>query len=223
LTVTGGTIADNSAADGGAIYAADAFLTLTRVTIARNTATGNGGAVYADAGLQQTGGKIIGNTAGGNGGGVWVPGGLILTDATFAITGTVLAANTATDGGALYNQGDTLVTLTRVKIVRNHATADGGGVFGDTASVIALDSSLVAANTAAGHGGGIAMEANIRGLSDYGQAAELSGTPVRRNTATVDGGGIWSPPGAATLDSSPVTGNKPDNCAPPGTVTGCTG
>ncbi len=44
------------------------------------------------------------------------------------------------------------------------------------------------------------------------------------NTAS-SGGGIYAGlPGSVTLaGSSSVTGNTPDNCAPPGTITGCTG
>jgi predicted outer membrane repeat protein len=221
VTVTGGTLTGNSAADGGAIYGAN--VTVTRAALTGNTATGDGGAIHVSENLQVTGGKIAGNTAGGLGGAVWVAGGLILAPAVFEITGTVIAGNTATDGGGLYDPGETLVTLTGVKVTRNHATADGGGVFGAFSSIIALNSSLVVGNTASGHGGGIAMEATRAGGFNSA-TAELSGTAVRRNTAA-DGGGIWLSGGWAwaTLASSPVRGNKPDNCVPTGIVQGCTG
>ena len=36
-------------------------------------------------------------------------------------------------------------------------------------------------------------------------------------------GGIYRGSGTVTLQDSAVSGNVPDNCAPPGSVTGCTG
>jgi hypothetical protein len=37
------------------------------------------------------------------------------------------------------------------------------------------------------------------------------------------GGGIYLAGGKVTLAGSPVADNKPDNCDPPGSVTGCVG
>jgi hypothetical protein len=45
---------------------------------------------------------------------------------------------------------------------------------------------------------------------------------VTGNTAA-HGGGIFNNGGTVTLAKTPVTGNTPDNCEPPGTVPGCTG
>jgi hypothetical protein len=40
----------------------------------------------------------------------------------------------------------------------------------------------------------------------------------------VDGGGIFNDSGTVTgATATNITGNKPDNCAPPGAVPGCTG
>ena len=41
--------------------------------------------------------------------------------------------------------------------------------------------------------------------------------------AGAGGGGIYLDSGTVTLHDSTVTGNVPDNCAPPGAVAGCTG
>jgi len=51
-----------------------------------------------------------------------------------------------------------------------------------------------------------------------------SGTPIVHNTAVTAGGGIYNGSGGTiTLTNSPVLYNKPDNCEPPGSITGCTG
>jgi hypothetical protein len=48
---------------------------------------------------------------------------------------------------------------------------------------------------------------------------------IKGNTAATFGGGIYNIfSGFVTLnDSSSITGNNPNNCAPPGSVPGCTG
>jgi hypothetical protein len=51
-----------------------------------------------------------------------------------------------------------------------------------------------------------------------------TGTDIIRNEAPGGGGGIYDESTATvTLTTSPVTRNKPDNCEPPGSITGCTG
>jgi hypothetical protein len=53
----------------------------------------------------------------------------------------------------------------------------------------------------------------------------VAGTYITGNRAYGGGGGIFDdgPDTVVMLTNSPVTGNKPDNCEPPGLITGCTG
>jgi hypothetical protein len=68
--------------------------------------------------------------------------------------------------------------------------------------------------------------AGARGGGLYNQGpAEVSGTQITGNRAVGGGGGIYDDgtEATATLTDSSPAGNKPDNCEPPGSITGCTG
>jgi hypothetical protein len=81
------------------------------------------------------------------------------------------------------------------------------------------NSGSITGNTAASVGGGIY---NLFGTVTLNNSGSITG-----NTAGTDGGGIYNNftfGGLATLnDISSITGNNPNNCAPPGSVPGCTG
>ncbi|MGB2896603.1 MAG: right-handed parallel beta-helix repeat-containing protein, partial [Anaerolineales bacterium] len=98
LTVTGGTIEVNSAADGGGIYIDAGGVAFDSVEVIDNSTTNHGGGVYVgtlnDAGLTAVGGTTFGKSghpniadsdlvAGGLGGGVYVEGVLRTFDAHF--------------------------------------------------------------------------------------------------------------------------------------------
>jgi hypothetical protein len=56
-------------------------------------------------------------------------------------------------------------------------------------------------------------------------AATLTQSTVNANTATgttAAGGGIFNVSGTVTLTATTVKGNIPNNCSPPGSVSGCT-
>lgn len=95
---------------------------------------------------------------------------------------------------------------------RNSAAAGGGIASGYS---LFLTKTTVSRNTASQFGGGLAI----------GGHADLTNSWIHHNTATTDGGGIYagSPSSVTLARSSSITGNSPDNCAPPGTITGCTG
>jgi hypothetical protein len=74
-----------------------------------------------------------------------------------------------------------------------------------------------------GAGGGIA-NANF-GFPPTGGSGVLTikGRKTNGNVASGSGGGIVNQDGTVTLTGTLVAGNVPDNCEPPGTITGCTG
>ncbi|MFC9228838.1 hypothetical protein ACFTZI_07690 [Streptomyces decoyicus] len=60
------------------------------------------------------------------------------------------------------------------------------------------------------------------GISNLGGTVSLLASSVTGNTATSSGGGIYVNSGGVTLLGTTVSGNTPDNCAPSGSVIGCT-
>jgi predicted outer membrane repeat protein len=87
----------------------------------------------------------------------------------------------------------------------------GGGV-ANLGGTVSLISSSVRNNSAVA-GGGL--------YTDSG-AVSLSASSVTDNTAATSGGGIYVNSGGVTTLASTISGNTPDNCAPPGSVLGCT-
>ncbi|MFI9358209.1 hypothetical protein [Streptomyces lydicus] len=87
----------------------------------------------------------------------------------------------------------------------------GGGI-SNLGGTVSLVSSGVTGNTAVA-GGGI--------YTDNGSVS-LTTSSVSDNTATTRGGGIYVNSGGVNLLASTVGGNTPDNCAPSGSVLGCT-
>ncbi|MEV7522379.1 hypothetical protein [Streptomyces sp. NPDC091371] len=59
------------------------------------------------------------------------------------------------------------------------------------------------------------------GLYNVGTTS-LTGSAVTGNRAAA-GGGVFEAAGAVTLSATAVAANTPDNCAPQGSVPGCTG
>jgi hypothetical protein len=132
------------------------------------------------------------------------------------VTGTIVQRNGAGDGAGIYNKNG-ILNFANSKIWDNDARADGGAIYnevGPNGAVSELDfgTSDISGNVAGRFGGGLYNE---------GQVAVTS-TQIVRNKAAASGGGI-ADIGAATvtLTSSLVAKNKPDNCEPANSITGC--
>ena len=241
LTITGG----NVAAPGGGIFNVEGTLTLNHSTVTGNASGGmmaaGGGIASGTFGTGPIGtttlnfSQVNGNTA--NGGPMAGAGG-IANGGTAAIKGSVVAGNTAPGaaGGGILNHG--VMTITLSKVTGNTAPADsagdqgiGGGIaninLGPVApgavngGILAITTSQIRGNTASGQGGGI-FEATITPNGPApGGPLTLTLSQVTGNTAG-QGGGIFAVPGSPiTLKLTLIARNTPDNCAPPGSVTGC--
>lgn len=212
LTVDGGIFTGNTAADGGAIY--DRTIDGPEVNGAAfiaNRATDSGGAICI---CGEDGGEVqrsafIGNKAAHAGGGIYVDNinGPHVSASTFSW-------NTSEEGGALFlNPAVSGSGLSHIVVRDNKATSDGGGIsnFGS----LDIAGSEISGNFAGAYGGGVYNQSYM--------AAAYTG--IVGNTAATAGGGIYGDgsPATATLTNSPVLVNKPDNCEPPGSITGCTG
>ncbi|HLN31276.1 MAG TPA: DUF4214 domain-containing protein [Gemmataceae bacterium] len=240
LTVTNGTISDNSAITvygfggvGGGIFSS-APLTLSGVTISGNTAVavngvgGLGGGMYFAPGgtlTVSTGTfSIAGNTASQDGAGVYVASGETLTLSNVTISGNVPVAGTTIDGGGIYNVG--ALTVNNATISNNSANS-GGGIFNFAGmDSLALSNATISDNSAESNGGGI-DNANGAGPGEviyyYGPVLTLSDVTISSNSAA-EGGGISSQ-APLTVSNVTISGNSAsDNgggiyFAPGGTLT----
>jgi hypothetical protein len=150
--------------------------------------------------------------------------------------------NTAqhTSGAGIVNHGS--MTLNKSEVNGNTAAgngvpsvvlASGGGIItaqgppGTAPTTLTLNNSEVNNNSAAGDGGGIANGLPIPPAPGvpplFGGTVILNHSQVTGNSAA-NGGGIFNfTHGVVSLSGTSVTGNTPNNCAPPGSVPGCSG
>jgi len=172
VTVTGSTLAGNTADYGGAI-------------LNDYSAPISGSNVVTGTTLILTNSVVVSNTATRNGGGVSNDGGQV------QVTTSMVAGNAARYGGGLYNYdhftgsiaviGSGTIAVANSAIVSNTTTLDGGGVSNDVGSTLTMTNSTIAGNTAAGFGGGILT---------YSSTVALVNDTVAGNTSPNSGGGI---------------------------------
>jgi predicted outer membrane repeat protein len=155
LSVTNSTVSDNSgAAYGGGIYN-DSTLTLSNSEVLNNTATDVGGGIFNYTGATVTqpstdkgGVSINGNTSGGNGGG-------IDNEGTVTFYNAAVNKNTAVDGGGIYNDAGSTLSLSDTSVNHNTASSYGGGIYNNGGAVSLTTSVSINSNTADTDGGGI--------------------------------------------------------------------
>jgi hypothetical protein len=236
----------------------------------RDLAVTNGHADYG-AGIYNFGSstqmqsvRVSGNTATQNGGGIRNVRNLTLTDCS--VTG-----NAASYGGGIDSYGTLGLTLSRSVVANNTASQYGGGIYNNNGGRLTLKKgTAVSQNTGPGFGGGIAnlfgailtVEADVTvdhntakwggGISNESRMTLQDGASVANNTATIQGGGIWTfydsnttlePDSHVTLNTANVNGggifnnggtiddadpsivadNSPNNCAGISPVANCVG
>ncbi len=148
--MSGGTISDNTAIDGGGVYNDYGTFTMSGGTISGNTATDEGGGVYIgyNKTFTMSGGTISGNTAKDGGG-------IHNDDGTFTMSGGTISNNIASEcGGGVYNDG--MFTMEGASKISGDKASDGGGVYIDTGSDgFTMSGGTISGNTAPGKGGGV--------------------------------------------------------------------
>ena len=161
---------------------------------------------------------------------------------TLRVSGATFTDNTATDGGAIYGTGS--VDVTDSTFTRNSAKL-GGAVYlqfgtqeitrcqfsGRFSRWRDLQRGQLAGLRRAAHREQELDHRQFRrnrrrrgGAVDQDWYATLTGDLFTRNTATASGGGIFNHAAlgaTAGIAGTTVTGNLPDNCAPPGAISGC--
>jgi hypothetical protein len=202
LRLTGGGAAELDGTGDGAFtltVGSGAIVRLTDLTI-----TGGGGGIDNEGTLTVRDSKVTGNGSMASGG-IVNSGTLTLDDTPVTHNGDTFGGPAA-GGGGIANSG----TLTLDDSpVTNNVARKGGGI--ENSGSATLQRSPVTANSALVAGG----------IFNAGTIT-LDRSAVRDNTAGQIAGGIFNA-GTVTLHRSPVTGNKPQNCEPPGSVAGCHG
>lgn len=188
LNMSGGTISNNEANEGGGVamyYYFDSYAYFSgNAIVTENTGYYGGGVLNYGCGDEGGGvfikenAKIYNNTA-NEGGGVWNYG-------ATTITGGYIYDNTAEYGGGVCNYD--ITTMSGGSVYGNSAY-NGGGMYhegsSDTDGKLVMTGGSVYDNTAENHGAGLYFTTN-------GSPITLSNCSIYNNTATKYGGGICS-------------------------------
>lgn len=226
LTVSDSVI-QNSYAEytGGAIFNDSGTLTVTNTTFANNSTSqfyGLGGAIYNAGSLSITNNSAFNNNTGFVGGAIYHQiGSFTLDDATFQGNG-----NTSADGGAIYSQGNLVVTDTLFaenELDQASTGAYGGAIHNDGGTLTVNNSTFTNNSTSPfGYGGAIAnggaaavKNSTLSGnYAEYGGALyNLNGTltvlksTIASNTGWGDGGGLYNDHGTLNITNSTITEN----------------
>ena len=230
LTVTGGSAADNTAANsGGGFWNGTGLMRITGTAFTGNRATGDstatggpvGGGALFNAGGTVTAATVTatGNAASGARG----SGGAIMTDGgTLTVTGGTISGNTANRAGAGVESAAATTTLVGVTVRNNDipaATArpgNGGGVHAGGGTLV-VRGGLYEDNDATEGGGIWASGALTIGTQTTGTTTV--GTVIQNNTgrgagARNGGGGVYvSGGGAATITDATISNNAATGAA----------
>ncbi len=214
------------------------ILTLKSLTVSGGVSSGSGGGALNEQGTLNLNNTAFKDNLAVTGGGVSNDGGQLNLDRT------TVERNTATSfGGGVLNTSDGTTTMKHGSLLKNRAVTSNGGGFENQLGTASLESVSIRGNTGI-EGGGIrnvnnstlnlkstTLKDNIAvrgaGLSNFSSplgtaTATLVDSLVTRNTAITAGGGIDNQAGQVTLTNTKVIDNEPDNCAPEGSVPGCT-
>jgi CSLREA domain-containing protein len=186
VSLSGLTLANGSAPDGGAILNAGT-LTLTNDTLTDNSASGSGGGIDNVGALTLSNCTLTGNSASVSGGGIANSGALTVSNCT-------LTGNSASgSGGGIANSAT--LALSNCTVSHDSASGFGGGI--DNLGTLTVNNSTLAGNAAGQDGGGI---------HNLGTLA-LTNSTLAGNAAGRVGGGIASN-GTLTVNNCTLSGNS---------------
>ena len=234
MTMSGGTISENSANRGAGVYIANEKAELEVIslaTISENVATNDGAGVHFNGSkFVLSNSTISDNTADNCGGGVY----FVINGDFDMNTNAIISGNTAkVDGGGVYFKGNTF-KMNSSFISGNTATRSGGGVY-ITNSTFTIISSTIGGDNAedgntatTGIGGGVYMftcvfsmsrstikynktEGDVKdggGVYFDSTSFHMSYGFIANNSATGSGGGVYVKSGTITVDNgATITGN----------------
>jgi hypothetical protein len=215
LTLSAATVTGGDTQKGGGIAVEGGAATLNADRITGNTAAQGGGIESELSSVTLNSTTVDRNTAA-------IGGGISVVAGTTALHASAVVQNRATGtgpdvtgGGGMAFFGFGAWTVQSSLIAGNTAEHDGGGIL-NVSSGGSITGTVITKNTArTGDGGGL----RGGGLAVF----TITDTLITKNTA-VDGGGIFQDlqGGPVNLTRTATVFNTPNNCAPPGTVPGCT-
>ena len=194
VNLYGGTIKNNSAQLGGAIYAVyGGTVNLFGGEISGNKATVNGGGAIClnhSGVLNMTGGKMQNNTAKTDGGAV----NLFASTFTFS-DGTISNNYSAEYGGAVYLSISGKLNMTGGEICNNTAAEEGGAVhvYGEN-STFNFSGGTITGNEA--------MDGGAVYLNQENSTLNMTGGEISGNKATRNGGAVYMFRATSTLNLS---------------------
>jgi len=214
-TQGGGGDGGNPGGEGESGFAIESA-TLSDVVMVDNSSGADGGGLYNAAPLTLEKAVIWGNTAGSNGGGIYNDAAMTMADSSIGTISTApnSTANTAENGGGLFDTGAHTTDIIRSAINGNTATG-GGAIAGRSLVRIDIVNSTVDGNSAADVGGGILTNGTVSLLN-----ATISDN-VSGSDASFGGAGLNSFGGGTfllknTIVADNASGAGASNC-------GCTG
>jgi hypothetical protein len=193
-TISGLTISDASASEGGAIYIENGgTLSVADATIAKNSASFGSG-IYNNGTLAVSNSAIENNAQAGYGGGIFND-----PDGTLTVTNSLIAGNSASQEGGGIASGGT-ATVMSATIVNNSAGGGGGGIY--SYGTLTVAGSTIAGSSAQSGGG----------ISNIGGMTTVTNTTVANNSASRQGGGIDNEfNGALVVINSTIADNNVSN------------
>ncbi len=202
-------------------------LILEGVTVTGGTAIGGSGGGIRNVGrLSLVNTVVDGNAADIDGGGIL--NGRLGQQGILNLTKSTVSNNTATDGGGIFNNDQSLVTLIDSAVTGNDASGDGGGFFNDIQATINLTRSTISGNTAVENGGGIynndltsltvndsKVNQNTAQLgagifNEEAAVLTVNRTTLSGNHALLSGGGIYNDEGVVQLSNVSILTNMAD-------------
>ena len=215
-TVIANNVADARGARGGGIYLQNSDVSITGSTISGNRATGGGGLYSRMGDLAISFSAFSQNEAtSGRGGGIFSDNDrLSIVGST--ISGNIQRGGSDSGGGGLWHSpGSNFPTvISDTTIVDNTAQNSGGGLDlravydGQQANVVTLENVTIARNSAS-RGGGVATGPSTSSVLAGGLV--INGGLISENTATANGGGIYSRHNNLSINGTTITGNRAGN------------
>lgn len=215
-----GNLATGTSGSGGGIFSGDGMVTIDDSTITLNSANRAGGGIEIIAGDLTVNSSFLNENNVSGGAGVPNPGngGALHISGAANVEfngGTVNANIAAREGGGLWNQNGSVMTVNNLTISGNTATGvaadDGGGGIFNNGGTLNVNTSTISGNSAAGllaQGGGIHINTGT---------ANIVRSTISGNTALTNGGGIYNNgelmvnANTITLNSATVSGGGISN------------
>ncbi len=187
LNITGGVISENTAGGNGAAIYSSGTAVIENADISDNIKAINGGAIANYGTMTIKDCTINNNTATNSGGGIY-NGNNADNPCTLEISGnTTINYNNAKQGGSIYADTNSTVTLTSGELKRNKTSGEGGGVYVQTNATFIMTDGVITNSVADANGGAV---------MNYGTVTMTGGT-INNNTSELNGGGIYQ---AGTLN-----------------------